>query len=377
MAHVSKRGNSFRIRVCTGTLNGKPIIKNTTYKPPAGTPPKKAEQLAQAYAVEYENHCKGFSQLNENMKFSELADWYFENYAPNELKGSTAYTYLGQYNNHIKPLLGHVRIKDINPPKLSQLMQTIELNPTSVKKLYVVMQSIFHRGVEQGFIRESPCHDVILPKRKKSTKNKAVEEDKLKRFLEFIEEKPWDMDVKRIIMTLLYTGMRAGECLGLSWDDVDFEHHALFVRHTLSYDGKEYKLTEPKTENSISVIGMGTELERILHEQKKYTDTLRKAFGRKFPHPEMVFPSANGNYRDRHSVYVSLKRMTKGTEFEDMTLHKLRHCNATMLLNLGYDIKIVSERLGHCNIGITADIYADVLQNLKKDVAEQIELKLK
>lgn len=88
----------------------------------------------------------------------------------------------------------------------------------------------------------------------------------------------------------------------------------------------------------------------------------------------MVFPSGLGNYRDRTSVYHSLKRMTKGTEFEDMTLHKLRHCNATLLLKSGVDLKVVSEHLGHCDVNVTADIYADVLRKTKARTVEQIEL---
>lgn len=60
-----------------------------------------------------------------------------------------------------------------------------------------------------------------------------------------------------------------------------------------------------------------------------------------------------------------IQRVPKGTEFEGMTLHQLRHCNATMLLNSGFDLKVVSEHLGHCDIGVTADIYAEVLRDIK------------
>lgn len=249
-----------------------------------------------------------------------------------------------------------------------------DLNPATVKKLYVIVQSIFRRGAEQGFIRDTPCRNVVLPKRKKSRKNKALEEDKLKRFMAYLESKPWDEDFKRIIKVLLYTGMRSGECLGLAWEDIDFENNTISINHTLTDIGGKHELTDPKTESSIRIIGMGQELKKVLLAQRDYIEKLKLALGDDFAHPEMVFVSARGNYRDRNSVYQSLKRFTKGTEFEDMTLHQLRHCNATMLLNSGIDLKVVSEHLGHCDVNVTADIYADVLRKTKARTAEQIEL---
>ncbi len=378
MANITKRGNTFRIRVFVGTdINGKSLIKSTTFTPPDGVTVKRAEKLAQEYAFEYERHCRGYVDLNENMRFSELAEWYFTNYAPIELKESTIYTYKGQYKNHIAPVIGNMKVKDITTPKLTQVIQSYELNPATVKKLYVIIQSIFRRGVEQGFIRDTPCHNILLPKRKTSRRNKALEEDKLKRFVSFLNEKPWDEDFKRIIKVLLYTGMRSGECLGLAWEDVDFEHNIISINHTLTDLGGKHHLTPPKTESSIRQIAMGHDLKQILLAQRTYIEDLKLALGDDFAHPEMVFVSALGNYRDRNSVYHSFKRFTKGTEFSDMTLHQLRHCNATLLLNQGFDLKVVSAHLGHCNINVTADIYADVLRSMKAKAADQIELALK
>ena len=75
MANITNRNGKFLIRVFTGRdISGKQIVKSTTYVPPEGTSPKKAEKLAQEYAFESERHCKGYAQLNENMRFSELAE---------------------------------------------------------------------------------------------------------------------------------------------------------------------------------------------------------------------------------------------------------------------------------------------------------------
>lgn len=90
-----------------------------------------------------------------------------------------------------------MKLKDITTPKLTQIMQSYNLNPATVRKLYVIIQSIFKRGMEQGFLRDNPCHNVILPKNKEQHKVMALTEDELKRFVKMLDEKPCDEDVKR------------------------------------------------------------------------------------------------------------------------------------------------------------------------------------
>lgn len=377
MATITKRGETFRIKVSLGyDLNGKQIVKSTTFTPPSGVTPKKAEKLAAEYAVDYERHCKGYTALNENMRFSEMADWYFENYAPVELKESTAYTYRGQYNKHIAPILGNMKVKDITTPKLTQIMQSYDLNPATVRKIYIVIQSIFHRGAEQGFIRESPCRNVILPKNKNKNKKPVLDEQQTKDFLTLLDTKSCDEDIKRIIKVLLFTGMRCGECLALTWNDINYEKKTISINNNLVYANGRHFLTTPKTESSIRTIGMSDALADIFKKQQEYVTDMSKALGSSYAHPEMVFPSGRGNYRDRSGLNTSFRRFLKGTGFEFLTLHQLRHCNATLLLNSGVDLKIVSEHLGHCDIGVTANIYADVLKSTKAKVADLVALKL-
>ena len=178
-----------------------------------------------------------------------------------------------------------MKLKDITTPKLTQVMQSYSLNPATVRKLYVIIQSIFKRGMEQGFLRDNPCHNVILPKNKEQHKVMALTEDELKRFVKMLNEKPCDEDVKRIIRVLLYTGMRSGECLGLAWEDIDFENKTISINHTLTDIGGKHELTDPKTESSILIIGIGHELKKVLLAQKEYIEKLKYAFGDDFAHP--------------------------------------------------------------------------------------------
>ena len=115
---------------------------------------------------------------------------------------------------------------------------------------------------------------------------------------------------------------------------------------------------------------------KIFLEQKQYNDEKIAKLGKDYKYPEMVFTTDSGNYVDRSGLNTQFRRFVKGTDFDFITLHSLRHCNATLLINSGIDLKIVSELLGHSDVSTTANVYADVLDSAKAKVADLISLKL-
>ena len=376
LATINKRGNTFQIVVSLGLdVNGKKIRKTTTYKPPENTTPKKAEKLAQEFAVEFERKCRGLSSLNENMRFSELAEWYIDNYAKNKLKPITAYTYEGQIKNHLLPELGNMKLKDFTPAKITAFFKTRTYQPATCRKVYVILQSVFARAVEQGFIKETPCTKaVILPKAETPKEKKPfLDENQAKDLLKMVED---NTQFNRIIKVLLFTGMRSGECLALRWQDIDFENRTIHIENTLTDVGGKHWLQPPKTATSNRYIALSDILAEIFIEQKKHNDEKQKNLGKLYKYPEMVFTSESGNYVDRSGLNTQFRRFVKGTDFDFITLHSLRHCNATLLINSGIDLKIVSELLGHSDVSTTANVYADVLKSSKAKVADLISLKL-
>ena len=99
------------------------------------------------------------------MRFSEMAEWFIENYAKNKLKPITAYNYEKQIKNNLLPELGNIKLKDFTPAKITAFFKTRTYQPATCRKVYVILQSVFARAVEQGFIKETPCTKaVILPK---------------------------------------------------------------------------------------------------------------------------------------------------------------------------------------------------------------------
>ena len=83
-----------------------------------------------------------------------------------------------------------------------------------------------------------------------------------------------------------------------------------------------------------------------------------------------------GDFIHRNSVGTRLNKIKKGTDYEYITVHFLRHVNATLLLMNNVDIKVVSAHLGHNDISTTADIYADVLNSMNQKVAQLIDFDL-
>ena len=143
MATIRKRGNTFQITVSLGTdVHGKKIRKTTTFKPPENTASKKAEKLANEFAVDFERKCRGMTSLNENMRFVDMAEWFIENYAKNKLKEITAYNYERQIKNNLIPELGNMKLKDFTPSKITAFFKSRDYAPATCRKVYVILQSI-------------------------------------------------------------------------------------------------------------------------------------------------------------------------------------------------------------------------------------------
>lgn len=375
---IKKDNNRFRIVCSLGYgADGRQIRKTTTFKAPEGTTPKKAEKLANEFAVDFERKVRGNVEFADNMKFSELCKQYFNLYAKNELKGVTAYTYQGQVKIHLLPEFGNLRLKNFTPNRISNFFGKLKVKPQTCKRIFTILESIFSFAVHQGLILKSPCIGVILPKAKNNDDKKMLNLSQVKILMKMLtSEDVESSQFSVIIRTLILTGLRASECLALQWGDVDFENSVISVKHNLCYDGKKTWLDIPKTKKSRRVIAMSAELAELLKNHYTRQQIIKNSVKYDFNPLDMVFTSQTGDFKDRSGLLREFKRFIKDTDFSFATLHMLRHANATLLLNSGVDIKLVSENLGHNNISTTADIYADVLLESKRKMADLVSLTL-
>lgn len=373
MRGITKRPNTYKFTVSLGfDGDGNHIRKYTTFKPPIGATDKQADKLAQQAYFKFEQKCKGMKNLRENIKFCDLVDTYFAEYAANELKPVTTYNYNIAINTHIMPVFGNKKIKDIDISDITAFLTKSGFNSSTSRKLKIILSSVFSYGVNQKYISYNPCKRALYVKDNVhiEEKIKCYNVNQAKKLLDIVK----DYSVfNTIIKVLLFTGMHVGECLALDYGALDFENRFIRIQKTLTYADKEWFLTKPKTKNSYRTIPMNDFIYNLLLEHKAKQDIIKTEFGSTWKHPEMVFTSRTGNYYDRSLLNQQFKRLLERNDLPHLKIHGLRHTSASLMIHNGVDVKSVLSQLGHCNISITGDIYIHIFEDYKARIATGLE----
>lgn len=308
------------------------------------------------------------------MTLQELSEWYFTYYAPNALKDATIYNYRYSAERFLLPALGNIPLPDFNNMLLTEFFGRLPVSPTYARIIFVCLRSMFTVAVQNGLIDRHPCDHVILPRKPAAPEELRphLTEAQARELYAMTEDWSW---FNAVVRFLLLTGVRSGEAFGLRWEDVDFDNEVIHIRQNLANVASHHWLSTPKTRGSIRQLAMSSEVKRLLLRQRREQRArLRaaRAARRAFPHPEMVFTSARGGYVDHNYTERKFKAFIAGTSFENITLHSLRHANATFMLAGGVDLKVVSAMLGHSSIATTANIYTDVLDRAKLTAAQVV-----
>ncbi|MBN6188267.1 site-specific integrase [Aneurinibacillus sp. BA2021] len=173
----------------------------------------------------------------------------------------------------------------------------------------------------------------------------------------------------------LLTGMRQGEILGLRWSDIDLREGIIYVKQTLTHDGKKLQ-QGTKTASSNRSIHIPTQLlnELLLHKQQyeRERDEWLKG-GKQWHEYGLVICTKEGKPVFPTNFFKAFKRTVEYLNLPNIRFHDTRHTHATLLLTKNIHPKLVSERLGHSRIGITLDTYSHVLPSMQKEVANELE----
>lgn len=174
-----------------------------------------------------------------------------------------------------------------------------------------------------------------------------------------------------MIMLLIYTGIRRGELFGLEWKDIDFENGYLEIVRASQYIGNKTLITkEPKTKSSRRMMKLSNDIIKILNSYRVWQIEQRFKIGSEWHDTDRLFTQWNGLPMYPDSLTKWFNKFLKRHNLRQVTLHSLRHTNATLMIAEGTDIRTVASRLGHSNTSTTLNIYTHALKSKDTQAAE-------
>ncbi len=271
---------------------------------------------------------------------------------------------------HILPVLGKLKLRDLKPEKIQQLYNQMVKNGVSLRTVQLV-HSVLHRclvhAVKLGVISRNPDDATTPPKPKPSEMN-FFDETQVKQFL--ITARAKNVRFFALYHLAVATGMRQGELLGLKWSDINWEQGLLQVQRQLTIKkGGGFTFTAPKTKAGTRRLDLGESSLRALrdHCQKQYLEM--QAAGDEWQDNDIIFPSSIGTPFIRDNLRKRFKRLLKDAGLPEIRFHDLRHTAATLMLNNGVPVIVVSCRLGHANPSITLNVYGHLIPQKQQEVA--------
>jgi len=166
--------------------------------------------------------------------------------------------------------------------------------------------------------------------------------------------------------------MRRGEALGLRWADVDLDDGRAAIRQTVIAVNHQPVVGTPKTTKGRRTVRLDTATVATLREHRKRQAAERLLMGTGWTDHGLVFCRVDGGLLHPERFSRSIGDRVRQLGLPRIRLHDLRHGWATMALGAGVHPKVVQERLGHANIGVTLDVYSHVTAGLHDDAAERV-----
>lgn len=377
--NYSKNGQDyFRVTASVGRdINGK-LIRKEFY----GKNKKDAEEKRD----EYINNIKNGLNLNfDKVYFGDLMHtWLFE-VTKVKVKPSSFERYESIFRNYVQgSILYNIKINNIKQLEIQRYYNDLYKNGKSsntIKFLNKLLKSFFSYAVEEGYIMKNPCNSkLIIPGFENNIKREVeiFNEDEINVLKKALQ----GHRLKCLILLALGTGLRQGELLALTWDDIDFNNREIKVEKTIkrvkifntdgNSEGHKILIQSPKSQTSNRIVPIPSDLIKIIKSHKLRQDEGKLKAGDSYKNNNLIFATATGNPISAKNLFMSYKNLLIKAKIEHKKFHALRHTYATKLFEVNVPLKTVQTLLGHSDISITADIYTHVMPKEKITAVEKL-----
>ena len=306
------------------------------------------------------------------MSFESLGNFFFKEIT-NYQKASYISTQNYNFNAHLLPYFINSTISKITKEHIlifRNHLKNSKLSPNTINKQMILLKKIFDHAVDLDLIQLNPCIGI-----KKLTVEKHRMDfwtpSEFKAFSNLIKE---DEHVFKIFFqTLYFTGMRVGEALALTWDDIDLYTKQLRVHKTLSIIRGNIVITSPKTKHSNRLININTRLFEELMRWKETQQTIFNSYLIEQYSDTQIF-QFQPRISNKDMFHKKLKLICeRSDEVKRIRLHDFRHSHVALLIDNKEDPLIIKERLGHASITTTMDVYGHLFPNKQKDTADRLD----
>lgn len=315
------------------------------------------------------------------------------------VKPHTVVAYKTQISNHIKPNIGAVKLEALDTPTIQQMynklartgqqvpkrnkdgelvrrggkivLEAAPLSPKSIKNIHGVLHKALQQAIAAGLIRSNPADACALPRVEKAELH-PLDEQETRAFLEAIQ----GHEFETLYLVTLFTGMREGEVLGLTWPCVNFASGTILIKQQLQREkkaGGQYSLVPLKNDKPRTITPAPSIMELLRQHRKKQAAWQLRA-GELWDNPAgLVFTNELGKHLVAWTVAKKFKRIVASIGRPDARFHDLRHSYAVAAIRSGDDIKTVQQNLGHATAAFTLDIYGHVTDQMRQASAERME----
>lgn len=316
-------------------------IQRTVY----GKTDKEIDEKIRAYEMQ-----ALLGKLDDNTMLDFWATKWFQTSKEGKVAHATEQSYRNALNVHILPYFHNKKISDIKPIHIQEFINTKADKSNSLQHdILITLNQIFNSAVQNGMIVKSPMVDI----------KKCGVETKEREALTRVSQNQLIESVKGtraelFINIALYTGLRRGEILALTWEDIDFKDRILNVNKAAYFEINKAIIKETKTKAGNRQIPIPYQLLELLKMESKEN--------------EYIVSDVKGRLMSK----IALKRMFEVSKVS-INPHKLRHTYCTNLYTAGIDLKTAQYLMGHSSIAVTAKIYTHLDKSHVKSAQEKLD----
>ena len=409
MASIRERNGKFNVIYSYTDPDGKRKQKWETYA-------TKAEAKKRKKEIEY-NEEMGSMVIPQCKTMKELLEEYVALYGKDNWALSTYDGNVSLINNYILPIIGDVKLAEINTRFIEKYYQRLlktpaVINPmigkrmneyvstSTIRDIHKLLRSCFQQAIKWELMEKNPCIYATVPKHK-SKKRDIWTAETLMYAMEVCED-----ERLKLAMNLSFScSLRISELLGLTWDCVDISKEAIEENRAYLFINKESQrvskaalkeldakdvllvfpekskknktvrvLKTPKTESSVRKVFLPKSVAKMLIEWKEKQDETKEILGDEYMDYNLVMASTFGLPLGDGAIRKPLNQLIKEHNLPPVVFHSLRHSSVTYKLKLnGGDIKAVQGDSGHAQVSMVTDVYSHILDDDRKKNAELFE----